>query len=228
MSYIKYSEIASRLNIKKGDILHLSSDISALAINGLRNGENFDANVFIDSFMDIIGSNGTLIFPTYTWDFCSGKTFDYRSAPCKTGVLAAATLKRKDFKRTRHPLYSFTVWGRDQELLVGMENKSSFGADSPFGYMYRNKAKNLLIGVDLNIGYTFIHFVEEQVGGLSYRYQKDFLARYIDENGVESSRTYSMLVRDLDMDVVIKFNPFEELFIKAGVLDYRKINSVDF
>jgi aminoglycoside 3-N-acetyltransferase len=227
MAYVKYSEIVKSLNIEKGGVLHVSSDVSALSLNCMRNGEMFDPNVFIDSITASVGE-GTLLFPTYNWGFCSGRTFDYRNTPCNTGILAAAALARDDFRRTRHPIYSFAVWGKDRDFLVGMDNKKSFGEDSPFGYMYEHGAKNLLIGVDLFIGYTFVHFAEEMTGGISYRYQKDFTAGYIDENGVESIRTYSMLVRDLDMDVRMRINPFEEPFTEAGVMTREKINSVDF
>jgi aminoglycoside 3-N-acetyltransferase len=228
MAYIKYLDIADCLEIKKGDALHVSSDVSALMLICMRNGEVFDPDLFVDSLIEAVGSEGSLLFPAYSWIFCSGNTFDYRNTPCRTGVLAASVLRRKDFRRTRHPIYSFAVWGRDRDLLVKMDNKSSFGDDSPVGYMYKQGAKNLLIGVDLFTGYTFVHFVEEQTGGVPYRYQKNFTAGYIDEEGIESTRTYSMFVRDLDLDVKMRINPFEEPFLEAGVMTREKINSVDF
>jgi aminoglycoside 3-N-acetyltransferase len=231
MAYVKCADIAGFLGIEKGGVLHVSSNISALLVSCMRNGEAFEPSLlvgsFIDSLIGAVGCEGTLIFPTYNWGFCSGKTFDYRETPCGTGALAASALKRKDFKRTRHPIYSFAVWGKDQDLLAGMDNEKSFGSDSPFGYMYRQRAKNLLIGVDLSV-YTFVHFVEEQTGGIPYRYQKYFTADYIDEDGVLSRRTYSMLVRDLDMDVRMAINPFEEPFLSAGAMTRKKINAVDF
>ena len=105
MAYVKYLDIASSLGIEKGCVLHISSDISALLLSCMRNGEAFEPDLFIDSFIDAVGGDGVLLFPTYNWGFCSGKTFDCRQTPCDTGILAASALKRKDFKRTGHPIY---------------------------------------------------------------------------------------------------------------------------
>ena len=37
-------------------------------------------NKFINLIIKEIGINGTLIFPTYNWDFCRGKTFDIKNS----------------------------------------------------------------------------------------------------------------------------------------------------
>ena len=63
--------------------------------------------------------------------------------------------------------------------------------------------------------FTFVHYVEE-MEGITYRYLKDFTADYIDENGVKTTRTYSMNVRDLSEDIFITIYPFEEDFKKIG------------
>jgi aminoglycoside 3-N-acetyltransferase len=63
--------------------------------------------------------------------------------------------------------------------------------------------------------FTFGHYVEE-MEGITYRYLKDFTADYIDENGVKTTRTYSMNVRDLSEDIFITIYPFEEDFKKIG------------
>ncbi len=70
-----------------------------------------------------------------------------------------------------------------------------------------------------------MHFVEEQAG-ITYRYLKDFTAGYIDYDGNESVRTYSMNVRDLDKDIFITIYPFEEDFIKAGASRRYEVNGI--
>ena len=92
-------------------------------------------------------------------------------------------LSRDDFARTKHPIYSFAVWGKGKEELCAMDNKSSFGIDSPFTYMTNHEFKNLFIDKDLGHSFVYVHYVEEQVGNIPYRYLKDFTADYIDEDG---------------------------------------------
>ncbi len=195
-----YNKILNSININKDDNLFISSDMGRLLFNYLEQGIKFDCNLFIDAIQEKIGENGTLIFPTYNWKFCKGESFDYHKTLSKTGILSKVALKRDDFKRTKHPLYSFAVWGKGQKELYDLENISSFGIGSPFDYMHKNNFKNLFIDVSYQDSLTFIHYIEEVIGGkdLEYRYMKDFISDYIDENNHKSERTYSMFVRDLE------------------------------
>ena len=137
-------------------------------------------------------------------------------------------LKRDDFSRTKHPIYSFAVWGKGKEDLLKLNNKSSFGIDSPFSYFKDNNFKNLFIDKDCQHSYTFVHYVEEQEGPVPYRYLKDFTANYIDEAGNEYSATYSMNVRDLDMDVFILIYPYEAEWEADGILKRFYINDIEY
>ena len=120
-------EIIEAFEIKKGDVVFISSDILRMLCLGIELNCPVDLNHFIDLLTDKIGPTGTLLFPTYNWDFCKGKTFDYYKTPSKTGSLGNVALKHAGFKRTRHPIYSFAVWGKDQDYLCSLKNVHSFG-----------------------------------------------------------------------------------------------------
>ncbi|MCR4746067.1 MAG: AAC(3) family N-acetyltransferase [Lachnospiraceae bacterium] len=224
-NYVKLRDIPKHFGLKKGDSVWISSDIKTLLYSCIEHEDDHDMNILIDGIIDIIGEEGTILIPTFNWDFCKGKTFDIRKSPCKTGVIGKVALKRKDFRRTQHPIYSFAVWGKDADYLCSLTNKSSFGADSPFDYCREHNTKNVFIDVECQHSYTFVHYVEEQVG-VPYRYLKDFTAHYIDENGIESERTYSMNVRDLDADIFVTIYPFEEDFVKAGASRRYEVNDI--
>jgi len=229
MKSFSYLEIGKIFNIRRGDVLFVSSDIRRLFIfEMLKNHIAPDANMLIDSFIDIVGSEGTLIFPVYNWGFCKGEPFNYNLTPGMTGALGNVALKRSDFKRTQHPIYSFAVWGRDQSYLCGLTNKSSFGEDSPFGYLDNHYAKNLIIDLDLIRCYTFIHYVEQMSKSVSYRYEKPFTSLYIDVNGKQEERTYSMFVRHLEYTVTSNFEPIQQYFIKEGIAECKTHNGVSY
>lgn len=203
--------------IRQGDLLVVSSDITGYLLSGYRdNGVMPDVNELIDLLYNAVGNDGTLVIPTFTWDFCSGKTFDWRTTEGKVGLLGNVALRRNDFKRTKHPLYSFMVKGKYQKVLCDMNNTDSFGADSPFAFFDEHQAKTLLFGITLQEGYTFAHYVE-QLGKPPYRYIKNFTAPYIDENGIEENRTYSMFVRKLDQDVTSAYEELENYLLELGV-----------
>ena len=199
MAYISYLELPEHWGLQRGDIVLLSSDIMQLTFTAMRNGERFDRDKFLEAILGTIGPEGTLLIPTFNWDFCHGTPFDYHKTPCKTGTLGTVALRHPAFRRTRHPLYSFAVAGRDQALLCAMENVSSFGMDSPFGYLEEHHAKNVLINLHYTDCFTFVHHCEEVCGVNTYRFQKTFTGQYIDEQGVESTRSYMMLVRSYEL-----------------------------
>ncbi len=228
LSNIKYDDIINHLDINPGDIVYICSDITGLLLNSRKNKDNFDPKKFIDSIINKVGSKGTILFPTFNWGFCKNERFDIQKTPSQCGALTNEALKRKDFERTQHPIYSFSVWGKDKEKLTKMENKSSWSEDSPFGYLFREKAKNLFIGIDYKNGFTMDHYFEQK-NNVEYRYHKDFKGEYVDKQKKISSKSFSMFVRDVDKIDTTAINPIlDEILIKKNGYKKYIINKIYF
>ena len=161
------------LGIKTNDKVLLC--LSSLKILYLLKNKNFTKNVNFDQLLggvfqkaindliQLIGKNGTILVPTYNWDFCKGKTYNFYRTPSSVGSLGNYVLNRKDFKRTRNPIYSFAVMGKDQHKICKLSPKSCFGLNSPFEYLIKNKAKNLFVGFDdYREGFHFPYVAEEK------------------------------------------------------------------
>lgn len=226
--YVSCRDIVSKLPIKRGEILYINSDILELAKACKENGERFDCVEFIKTIQDAIGNEGTLLIPTFNWDFCKGIPFDYKKTRSMTGALGNAALKMPEFVRTAHPIYSFAVWGKDRKLLRDMSNVRAWGKDSPFAYMQTNAARAFVIGLAPTIGNTFLHYIEE-CNGVDYRYEKEFTAPYTDAQGVALQRTYSMYVRDLEADPQhTSFSVLDTIMLQLNVLQTFNINGIPF
>ena len=109
--------------------------------------------------------------------------------------------------------------------MTSLENKSSFGDDSPFEWLHRNGGKNLVI--DAAGYFTFLHYIEEKYG-VSYRYLKDFTADYKDETGEVSTRTYSMYVRDLDLNFIASNEGIEQVLLEHNAMKITVIADIRF
>lgn len=226
--YVPYRQIAERLGLKKGSVVNVSSDVLRLALEARAHGETFDANQFIEGLQEAVGPDGTILFPTFTWDFCKGIPFDRRKAPSLMGALTNAALRRSDFRRTRHALYSFAVWGRMKDELCALDNISSWSADSPFGVMDRAHAINLFVGIDYKLAFTFDHYAEQTVG-VPYRYHKAFRSTYIDDDGSSSEAEFTMYVRDLALKIETFVSPrLDEVLTKAGCYTFTHVNGIYF
>lgn len=225
MGMVKYYDILKNIDIDIGDILDVSSDLFPMILNCRKYKEEFDPNLLIESIIDKIGNEGTIMIRTWNWDFCHGDAFDYYKTPSQVGALGNVALSRHDFKRTKHPLYSFSVWGKYQDYLCSIDNNSAWGSDSPFAFLNNNKGKQLMLGSTMWNSLTYVHFVEEQTG-VKYRYLKQFTGEYIDHNHEKSVRSYAMNVRDLDLDIKMTSEKFTPLFFKQSVLKTYNFDGV--
>ena len=205
-----FAAALKELGIGRGDLLTVSSDITTLlfrmsteyGIRG-RNERNAALDELINTLQEAVGTEGTLLFPVFSWDWCRGKGFDIRTTKGEVGALQNWVLEnRADFRRTRHPMYSFMVWGKDAETLAAMDNQDAWGPASPFRYLQDHGGKHLLFNVDSWQALTFCHYVEQEVR-VPYRHPKYFFGQYTDGRGVTETRMYSMYVRDMDMEAAV-------------------------
>ncbi len=225
---IDYREYFKFFDIKSSKTIVLASDMTPLTFYYMHQGLDFQVPDFLNTIKSLISPEQTLIIPTYNWDFCKGKPFDYKKSKSQVGILGDYALKDSDFKRTKHALYSCAVYGKDKDKLCALDYKSSFGKDSLFAYMYKTKALHIGIGVGLNNSYTVMHYAEEMeyLDKIPYRYMKTFTSKYIDEYGVESIKEYTMLVRDLDKNVRLESAPLVQKFIENNVMKTYEKNGI--
>ena len=93
--------------------------------------------------------------------------------------------------------------------------------------MYQKDAKALVIGLDAMDGLTFMHHVEQMVG-VPYRFEKTFTADYIDKAGITEKKSYTMYVRDLDMDAKENTKHFSQILEDLNVSHTQIFNQVPF
>lgn len=201
----EYAEIVSRFGLKKGESIWVSSELIRLMLFFKKKGIDFDGNELIDAFQEAVGEEGTIIIPTFSFEFSNNKFYDIRNTKGTTGVLGNIAQQRTDFKRTQHPMHSFMVWGKDKDWLVSMQNKNSFGVDSPFGYCLSNRVKQVILGTDYVHAMTFVHYAEYTCN-VPYRFAKLFTGTYITEAGDVEERTYDYAARRLEIEPRETFN----------------------
>ena len=214
------------IKIKKGDKILLSSDILKILIKFREKNNVLDPNTIIDLLIEKIGEDGTLLVPTYNWDFCKGADFHYYKTKAQSGSLGNICLKRKDFKRSKNPIYSFAVFGKDQKKICELKHNSCFSLDSPFGYLIENKGINIFIGIDYKEAFTFDH-VAEEVAQVEYRYFKKFKGVYLDKFEKKKIETYKMYVRKLNLVKSTKIDQsFDDILIKNNIYEKKIYNDI--
>jgi aminoglycoside 3-N-acetyltransferase len=202
--------------VESGDFLLVHSSISRTLRHLKAAGEPSSPEVLLDSFLEAVGPEGTLLFPLFNFDFTQGHAFDIRSTPSQMGALTEAARARRDVVRTGHPIYSFAALGKQAGLFKGLANLSGYGPDSPFATLHELRGKVAVLDLPDQHSMTFYHYVEES-RGVDYRFHKWFEGEYVDAAGVGSIRRFSIFVRNTDAGVRTCVDPMGELLWERGL-----------
>ncbi len=222
LTFEKLVEEFRELGVEVGDTLLVHSSYKSLGpVDG-------GPQTVIRALEAALGTDneGTLIMPTFNFDFTKGKPWDVRTTPSKMGVLTELVRTDPRAKRVFHPFYSFAVLGKHAQMLGSLRYKSAYERNSVFGKLRDLDGKIMVIGLSYNNSMTFFHHIE-QMEGVDYRFLKQFTGEVTDENGNTYTDTFEMLVRDVDKGVRTMVDPMGELMEKAGIVKIRKIGEAD-
>lgn len=201
--------------VSNGDTLLLHTSVSR-TMRAIRDETSeFKLEHLLQSFIEAVGQDGTLLLPLFNFGFAAGDVFDYRSTPSHMGALTEVARHDTRFARTQHPLYSFAVMGRHADDFTRLSNVGALSDDGPFGLLRRLDGKIGVLDLEDQDSMTIYHHIEEVVG-VDYRYHKWFSGEYVDADGVKESRRYSLFVWDERRDVRTDVNRAGELLWNLG------------
>jgi aminoglycoside 3-N-acetyltransferase len=210
------SQYWRQAGIRNGDMVLLHSSTRGTLRKLKKLGFALDAGLILDSFLEAVGPDGTLLLPLFNFSFCSGAPFDIRTTPSEMGALTEAARIRAAAVRTGHAVYSFAILGKRTDLFCGVDNFSGYGADSPFGILHQQGGKIGVLDLPDQESMTFYHYVEESMS-VDYRFHKQFSGLYTDSDGNTRQRTYGLFVRKTEQGVVTRVNPMGEVLWARGL-----------
>lgn len=205
-------DLLGRLSVSKGDTVIVHSSLKSLGyvVGG--------SEAVIEALIQSVGATGTIIMPTQTVEFSDPSTWEYPpvdemfweyirnnrlpfnslTSPVSKGIGQIPETFRKypNVVRTTHPLYSFAIYGGNQEL-VQQELDFGLGIKSPLGFLYTHKipAKILLLGTDFESN-TSLHLAEHFLQRRPFKQS----SRMIDNN-YEVDKSYF----DIQLDIYDDF-----------------------
>jgi len=216
--YSDFIRAIRSVGIKKGDTIFVHSDVSAF---GKILAENRD--LFFESFVNIlktiVGKEGTIIMPTFTYSMTGGKIFDVNNSPSTVGALTEYFRKQSDVKRTVEPILSVAIWGNRKKYLSQVGN-DSYGRGSIFDKFHALKGKILLLGTR---SCTFFHHIES-MHEVPYRFKKKFNGK-IRNQGKTYDSEFIYLARRLDKNSVSHFSIAADDLLKKGLFKKIKLGN---
>jgi len=159
------------LGLGRGDVVLVHSDLRTLGpARELVKLPNCGADLIIDAFLQTVGPEGLVVFPTFTKTFDTGQrpytglVFDPAETPSRVGSVTNVFRKRPDALRSFHSTHSVAAVGsRAAEFVAAPENETTFDRRGPWGKMYDWDGWICFFGTD-NRTNTTVHVVEEWMG----------------------------------------------------------------
>ena len=166
---MEIKNIFKKIGIKKNDTVILHGDAGVVA--QLKTKKN-KLNFFFDKLIQILGKNGNILVPAFTYSSCKKKYFDKKKDNSEIGLFSEVFRKRKKVRRTEHPIFSFCVHGKKFSYFNKASLSTCFGKNSIFELFLKSNAKILCLGCSLD-RITFTHYAEELIK-VDYRFYKIF------------------------------------------------------
>lgn len=146
------------LGLEKDDTVLMHCSYKAL-------GENISAKEIFDSILEVIGENGTLIMPAFSYNTVTydNPVFDRKNTPSCVGFLPEYfRTEVEGVKRSMHATHSCCVIGKNTEYLIKNHELdiTPVGENSPITKIPKLNGKILILGSHPDHS-TTLHGVEE-------------------------------------------------------------------
>ena len=200
----------SRSGLKKNDNILLHSSFKRTIEDFKKKRITITHQNILDSFLDLTYPNGTLVIPTFNFDFNDGADYDYYKTKSQMGVLTEIARNHPSAKRTLNPVYSFAVFGKESKLFDSIDNKSWYSKESPFAIIHNLNFKICIIDLRDRNSMTFAHYCEEYLQ-VPWKFYKKFTGKYTDKFKKTSLKEYKGYVRKLNEGVLTTLDPAGDL-----------------
>ena len=209
--------------VKSGDLIFVQSSLIPFLIKIDRNDQNAFLENIYNALTDLVGNEGTICFPIFSYSFFNKTIFDPEEPPTNAmGTLSVLLWSKRKCIRTMDPIFSVGVSGKLEKKLTENLPKTCFGKNSFFDRFYNLNGKLLQIGVSVD-GSTYVIYFDQKLQS-KYRYLKDFSGE-IKIDGELHRETWETCVRRLDGTVTVDLRNLKERIEQDGYIN--KSNLMD-
>lgn len=208
--------------VMPGDLLMLHSDSIVLA-QMEQMAQEKRCDLLFAALDEVLGPDGTLILPTFSYSFTKGEAFNVRNTPSTVGLLTNHFRTMPGVLRSEDPNFSVAARGPLAREATALQSSDCFGADSFFAWLERQDA--WLAGMGCAIDrFTFVHYLEQKAN-VEYRYFKTFSGVIEGDNSVRS-QTVRYFVRDTQRQTALDLRQLRALLLARGHLRVEPIGRV--
>ncbi len=173
--------------------------------------------IMLGCFAEVLGSDGTLVLPVFTYSFGSdkdAKVFDLQKSLSTTSGMGNWLITSGQGARSADPMLSVVATGGKAQALTADIGQVCFGPESIWARLHADDA--LICNLNLDSGSTYLHWVERE-RGVDYRSDIPMSGTIID-NGQRREATIIYSGRALDDPLAApKFEAYHAACVAHGI-----------
>ena len=155
----------------------------------------------IDTILECLGPERTVIFPSYTYAYGKTRKFDLVTSKPETGALAGRAILRPEFIRSSSPFNSYLISGPRTNEVLSIQDKTLWGEESVMGWFDKVSARICVLGEPWHESCTHFHRAED-ILQVPYRYYKRFPGSILKNDIFLSSCAPTMFVRPRGCEMI--------------------------
>jgi len=191
------NKLFKSLSIKRNDNIFLHSNLAPYIHT---KNKDYSYKKFLNQLISTLGKNGTIVVPTYNYDFAKGKIFDQKKSLSQVGDFTNFLLKKYPDKRTNNPIFSHLIFGKLYEELYHSDNTNMFGNKSIFSKLRKHNFKILCFCCS-PATMTYMHFIETSLK-VDYRFNKIFTGKIKDKKKILKVKiNYNVGKKNIDYSI---------------------------
>lgn len=218
--YLKVYNYLSKY-IDKGDTIFIQSDLSSFFVDKNITREKF-VRFFFNLFKVLVGSNGTIIIPSFSESWSNKKIYNKRSKSV-LGLLSNFFLNNKNFYRTNDPENSVLVYGKKKNLFKNISN-DSYGKKSVYEILKKLNSKIILFGTN-QFDPTFVHYIEQYYNENISRYNTRFMKKFFSPKDIKKKNPHKCFVRSKRSSFIYNQNKILKKLDNSKYFFHKKINN---
>ncbi len=207
-----------KAGIEYGDTLFGHSNIGFFGRLEFAKNAQETCNLLLESIFSVIGSEGTLLLPTFSYSFSNKKSFNPKTTKGVGGIFSEYIRNLPQSRRSLDPSVSITAIGGKCEIFTSNMPVEVYGSKGFFGRLLKENVKTLNMNIDSAT--TFVHYAEKLLK-VPYRFTKKFSGTIILNSKSYQSESH-LWVRYRHPATSPRFENFDNLALKMNLV--KKLN----
>ena len=203
------------VGIAPGDVVYVHSALHKLGPPRQMESRQAYLDMFLEAFRSTLGSNGTLVVPTFTTQVMRyGVDYVHEETPSMMGIFSEHVRRQPDSIRRLHPTASFAAIGPRGRYICENVTFRDAGLNSPYERMIDLGAKIVSLGAGKIFVVSLVHHLEGMYGP-PHIYNKLLTCRVF-KDGQEIKLPFILGARHLHLNVRYDLTRFVDAVAAEG------------